>query len=199
MGRHSAERRFTRSLRDIRQVQVTRMGESARDWRLLTVARAGDLLAFGHLVEQFQGPLARYLWCLGEHEAGLARLLEETFVAAYRALQIAARTSVQVWLYSIATQIVLEQQSNAVMDGLRAVQDRKPQSDPLRDAIASVGLQDRCILILCALEGLTSIEVAAIMNVSPGNVRTRFRRAQARFNTVYVHLLGPHARADGGE
>jgi len=176
------------------------MGESARDWRLLTLARAGDLLAFGHLVEQFQGPLARYLWCLGEHEAGLERLLEETFVAAYRTLhQIAARTSVQVWLYSIATQVVLKQQSNAVMDGLRAVQHQKTQSDPLRGAMASIGLQDRCILVLYALEGLTSIEVAAIMNVSPGNVRTRFRRAQARFNTVYVHLLGPHARADGGE
>ena len=116
------------------------MQSSARDRQLVTLARAGDRSAHGRLIERFQDDISRYLWCLGERGTSLERLLEDTFVVAYRALdQGTANASIRVWLYSIVTRLVADQDTIDFLEAERHV-DRLDVAarEPSRAAIASL-------------------------------------------------------------
>lgn len=130
------------------------MPSSAPDSRLVASARSGDRQAFGRLVRRFQQPLARYLWALGVRD--LEPRVEDVFVTAYHDLPNASEyPSVRAWLYTLATRLMLRAARPSVLD--------------------------KCVLVLCGIEGFTHAEVAAMLGRSPAAVQAAFRRAKRRF------------------
>jgi DNA-directed RNA polymerase specialized sigma24 family protein len=111
-------------------------------------ARAGDRQALARVVQRYQQPLAGYLWALGITRERLEPLLVETFVAAARAP--ADPASARRALYLAATH--------------RARQH-------------GVGL-NRCLLVLCCLEGFSYPQAARLLGLPPATVRARVRRAR---------------------
>ncbi len=176
------------------------MGDEQGDERLVERARSGDGVAFACLIERYQQALSGYLLHLtGDREVALD-LTQDTFVRAFRALrQTKPGLQFKPWLYRIAT--------NLAYDYLRrqrrfrwlplGVVDRQSPADP----VAGVGEQDlvqrtlvhlqpdeRAVLLLCGLEGVSYPQAATILGGSPEAIRKRFTRAKERFRHIYAEL-----------
>jgi RNA polymerase sigma-70 factor (ECF subfamily) len=122
-------------------------------------------------------------------------VVQEAYVNAHRALVSArfdARSSVKTWLYRIVT--------HGAIDALRGRARRKPGRDELQDvaawgseslAEARVALNElaglleqlppdqRAAIVLKGVEGLTTPEIAQILECSEGAVEQRLVRARA--------------------
>jgi RNA polymerase sigma-70 factor (ECF subfamily) len=168
-------------------------------------ARSGDPEAFGKLVQQFQGPIVRYLYRLtGDNE--LARdLAQDTFVRAYEGL---ARTTpdlpFKTWLYRIATNNALQHRRRSrLLSFLPFGSDRSPQEVATEDRAgppdASLAIQEtllkipeknRLCMILHFVDGFRYGEIAATLGISEDAVRMRVARGSERFRRLYGNPLG---------
>ncbi|MEM1033885.1 MAG: sigma-70 family RNA polymerase sigma factor [Myxococcota bacterium] len=157
------------------------------------VAR-GDRAAFRVIVEHTQVPLHRLATRLVGNPAEAEDVLQEAYVKAFRALtadRFAGDAALSTWLYRIVT--------NAALDHLRrrrpqekgAAEPPEPGFDGTISAEARLALREldlwlkdltpdqRAVVILKAVEGMTTPEVAEVLDCSEGAVEQRLVRARA--------------------
>lgn len=170
------------------------------DERLVERARSGDRAAFASLVERHQQALSSYLLHLtGDREMALD-LTQDAFVRAYRALrQTKPGLLFKPWLYRIATNLAydyLRRQRRFRWVPLGVV-DWQSHTDPIAGAgerdlvertLARLRPDERAVLLLCGLEGVSYPEAATILGGSPEAIRKRFTRAKERFRHIYADL-----------
>lgn len=139
---------------------------------------------------------------LGSDEAD--DLTAETFIDAFRrrASFDAARGAVRPWLFGIATRLVA-QHRRAEARRYRALARTPAEPDPgghddrvaarvtaqahreqLMLALAGLSDDDRDVLLLIALGGLSYEEVAAALSIPPGTVASRLSRARRKVRGV---------------
>lgn len=157
-------------------------------------------MAFACLVERHQQALSSYLLHLtGDHEVALD-LTQDAFIRAYRALrQTKPGLLFKPWLYRIATNLAydyLRRQSRFRWVPLGVV-DWQSSADPVAGAgerdlvqrtLARLRPDERAVLLLCGLEGVSYPEAAAILGGNPEAIRKRFARAKERFRQIYAEL-----------
>jgi RNA polymerase sigma-70 factor, ECF subfamily len=128
-------------------------------------------------------PLPLYLW--------LRRLAWERLIHAQRQHIQARRRSVDreeprspgpadASTLSLADRMV----SSGTSPSVRLVRDEERQR--LFAALESLGENDREVLVLRYLEGLSNAEIASVLGISTGAVMTRHTRALARLRSVFV-------------
>lgn len=126
-------------------------------------------------------------------------LVGDVFVAALEA-RVRYRPheseSALPWLYGISANVVRAhlrtQRPSAVVDkdvgvDWHAVDDRldaRATRDQLRHALASLSPAEREAFLLVAWEGLSAVQAAHALGVTPTAVRTRLTRARQRARTV---------------
>lgn len=126
------------------------------------------------------------------HDA--ADVVSETFLVAWRRLaDVPQGPEGRLWLYGAARRVLANQRrgterrdrlgerlrhdlSTAVPDSANLVTVRAD----LVDALGRLGVRDREVLQLAAWEGLDPREIATVLNVPAGTVRTRLSRARTR-------------------
>jgi RNA polymerase sigma-70 factor (ECF subfamily) len=130
-------------------------------------------------------------------------ILQEVYLKAHVALaarRFDRRSSIDTWLYRIATNVALnarrarrsrEALHGAVtippLDRIRALEARDALA-LCADLIEQLPEEQRLVLVLKELEGLTSAEVAEVLDVSEGAVEQRLVRARA---TLRSHMETP--------
>lgn len=155
--------------------------------------RSGDTAAFQQIVDATQARLVR----LGARMLGSVvdaeDVVQEAYVKAYRSLvggDFDGRANVTTWLYRIVT--------NQAIDAMRGRARRPKPTDTADEStsdlasaeqkLALAELSDwmdqlppdqRAALVLKAVEGMTSPEIAEIMRCSEGAVEQRLVRARA--------------------
>ena len=115
-------------------------------------------------------------------------LLHETFVAALRRLdQLEAATSPRGWLFGIARHLSLavrrrRRPTTAIEADLPAATEpgTDPRLDEMRRAIAELPEQQRQALELRLREELSYEEIAAVLDIPLGTVRSRLHHAVRR-------------------
>ena len=139
-------------------------------------------------------------------------LLSETFLVAFRrrADYRAVHVEVRPWLLGIATHLVQGQQ-RAERRRLRALGRTAapapalpPDDDELSDRLAARALRgpiaaalaglkaaDRDVLLLFAWEQLSYEEIAAVLDVPVGTVRSRLHRARRQTRAALAAALSP--------
>lgn len=149
-------------------------------------ARAGDPDAFGALYEEFRRKifnLARFSLPYASAEDAVG----ETFVRAWAALPSYRDMGVPfvAWLYGIARHVVVDAQRSSSRVEPRA--EPRPDRPESRDhdldrltlgvALARLSEEQRAVIELKFLAGLTNEEVGAALGKSPGAVNTQQWRA----------------------
>jgi RNA polymerase sigma-70 factor (ECF subfamily) len=175
--------------------------DTLADAELLAAHRAGDPEAFGTLAARH----SRALWGIAVHVLGnpddAADAVQEALVAAYRrAATFRGDASVQTWLRRIVV--------NACIDRIRHERVRPTVPWPERDvparrsdpgvelvtrlavdeALALLPVEQRIAVVLVDVQGYPVAEVAAILAVPVGTVKSRCARGRARLAVLLGHL-----------
>jgi RNA polymerase sigma-70 factor (ECF subfamily) len=177
-------------------------GPTAPDDRALLAAHvAGDPDAFAELMRRHRDRLwAVALRTLGDREEA-ADALQDAMISVLRSSdRFRGDSAVTTWLHRIVV--------NACLDRLRRRQARPtvtlPDSLPVpapavdsdtaldvRAALTRLPEEQRIALILVDVEGYPVSEVAAILQVPEGTVKSRCARGRARLATLLGHLRNP--------
>ena len=182
--------------------------ERENDAYLVERALDGDIAAFEKLVSRYQNKIMGYVGRMvnGDREEA-EDVTQETFIKAYRSLDsFRGQASFSTWLYKIATNLCIDrargkkrrpQQAFSLdepMDkdeekGGREIPDSRyePGQDVERDemrrvvreTVAEMPEKMRQVLILCDLQGKPYEEIAQMLDVPLGTVKSRLFHARA--------------------
>jgi RNA polymerase sigma-70 factor, ECF subfamily len=158
---------------------------------LIRAAAAGDLAAFERLVRAYQEPVWRFLRRLLGDAGGAEDVAQETFLRVFRRLptfMFEARFS--TWVFQIAR--------NAGVDELRSRQRRIRLASLAPPPTAAVGMTEaraeidaalaslpvdlREAILLIEVLGLRYHEVARVLGVPEGTVKSRVFSARSRLH-----------------
>lgn len=188
------------------------------EYWVMPIDEAGTLRAsltdperFGELFDRHH----RVVWTYLARVAGrdLAdELAADVFVVAFehRASFDPSRGTFRSWLYGIATNLLrtrLRSERRGRRAFARAARQTDVSNDPIVlvdeanelvttsraviDAIGALAQADRELLLLCVWEGLTYVEVADVLQVPVGTVRSRLSRVRVRLREL-VASSGQH-------
>ena len=172
-------------------------------------ARAGDHGAFGILVDRHAPAIANYLWRFLSDPDDIDDLLQEIFLKAY--LNLArfdpARGTIRTWLFRIAANTGLDEirrrqrdadRKAAVgaawpleTDTLPAPEIESDTREHLRSALQSIPVPERQVVLLSFYHDLRFREIAQILDIPLGTVKSRMRSAMTRLRReVPLHEAG---------
>jgi len=192
--------------------------DPAAEERLVIALRSGDEDAYEQLVRAHGGRMlavARRL--LGDSEDA-PDAVQEAFVSAFRSIgSFAGQARLSTWLHRIVVNAALmklrtrrrkpEQPIDDLLPTFEADGHHREPGKPwqpaerleqrevrrlVRENIAKLPDVYRTVLVLRDIEELDTAEVAALLEVNAGVVKTRLHRARQALRT----LLDPHLRAD---
>jgi RNA polymerase sigma-70 factor (ECF subfamily) len=178
------------------------------DHELMAAVREGDERAFDELVRRYQAPMTGYLYrMLNDYEMALD-LAQETFVRLYQnAHRYRANHSFSTYLYRIATNLAISELRRRKRWNMLSLvsfftakdgdeEDRAfdlPDPRPLPEAwilreeerqivaraVASLPEKYRAAIVLRDIQGLDYEQIAEILGVPLGTVKSRINRARS--------------------
>lgn len=171
-------------------------GTLSDDAPLIAEALAGNTAAFGRLVGLYQDRLYNSLLRVVGTEA--EDIVQDAFVQAYLKLDTFRGTSAfYTWLYRIAYNLAMSrarrerplvsldgmksQVGNEPVDGEptpEATLERKEQVELVQAALAQLSSEYRTILVLREIDGCRYDQIAEILDLPVGTVRSRLFRAR---------------------
>jgi len=175
------------------------------DLGLVAAARSGDLEAFGELVRRYQDRLCATLHRLTGRPEDARDLVQDAFLRAYQKLgRFHGESGFYTWIYRIAVNLALSDRrrgKGSIRISLDGIDPADPSgvidpSGPLetaeRDALIHSALQalppdHRAVVVMKDLDGLRYEEIAKMLGVPVGTVRSRLHRARAELR----ERLGP--------
>ena len=169
--------------------------------QLVTLSKQGDLGAFNRIVERYQSQVYNLSARILSDRTAAEDVTQEAFVSAFRAISRFRGGSLRAWLLRIA--------SNASYDYIRSRARRPEQSldeslldqgfavpsnDPspeqhaisrelnaeIQRSIASLPMDQRTVILMIDVQGLSYQEAAQAAGVSIGTIKSRLSRARAR-------------------
>jgi RNA polymerase sigma-70 factor (ECF subfamily) len=191
------------------------MDPADQDLELVRLAQAGDQRAFEALVVKYQRRIARHVARYVTRAADVEDVVQDTFIRAYRGLpSFRGGSAFYTWLYRIATNVALSAVSRnpvPVLLGDDAPEERldvfepgvSDNENPERRLMASqiADAVERALsrlkpelaepLMLYEVEGKTYAQIADMLAIPIGTVRTRIFRAREFVAKRLEPVLGP--------
>lgn len=174
---------------------------NASDGELLQRTAAGDPRAFTSFVERHQDAIFRFLTHRTGSVADCEDALQETFLAAYRGCgSYRGEASARAWILGIARNVSrkMYRRRAGEPEGMESLEvlglqagwgDPPPSStflerlehrDTLEKAMGQLSPEEREILVLRELEGLSGEEAAEVLDLSIPAMKSRLHRARLR-------------------
>ncbi len=156
------------------------------DDELMAALRAGETLAFEVLFERHRDAIWRFFRRRVDDSEQAADLAQETFLAVLQsAARYEARSGFRSYLFGIAFNVLASARrrsaghATAPLNGevVRHVADPGEQIW-VRTALAALDADDRDVVMLREFDGLSYEEIAALLAVPVGTVRSRLFRAR---------------------
>ena len=174
------------------------------EWELVQRARQGSEDAFAALVEQNQGRIYNLALRMVGNPDDAAELCQEAFLNAWKGLgKFQGGSSFATWLYRLTSNVCIDflrrekrrstlSMTVSLNDDGEAQQadlpderyspyveaERRERQELLRSGLASLSEEHRKVLILRELEGLSYGEIAQLLGLEEGTVKSRIARAR---------------------
>ncbi|WP_295620787.1 RNA polymerase sigma factor [uncultured Intestinimonas sp.] len=179
---------------------------------LVRRAKDGDQLAFEQLVTDNEKRIYNLCRRMVGDQEDAAELTQEAFLNAWRGLPgFQAESAFSTWLYRLASNVCLdflrrEKRRKSLsltvvsLDQEEAVEleipdqryapegelERLEQRQAIRDGLARLSEEHRQVLVLRELSGLSYREIAQLLGVEEGTVKSRIARARGALRKVLV-------------
>ncbi len=176
------------------------MAQPEDDLALVAATRRGDVESFGILVRRYQDRLYSTLLRLSGCAEDARDLLQDAFLRAYEKLgHFHGESNFYTWIYRIAVNLALSdrrrRRSPVRARGIspetldppsdpRETEPSRPLEEAERDVLIHQALRalhpdHRAVVVMKDLDGLRYEEIAEILCVPVGTVRSRLHRARA--------------------
>ena len=174
------------------------------DAELMAAHRAGDAAAFGVLAERNFGRLWGVAMRMLDHPDDAADAVQEALIAALRrAHTYRGEASVRTWLCRIAVNTCIDRIRRDRLRPTEGWGDREPSSGvdhagrvvtriAVDEALAQLTAPQRVAVVLVDVQGWSVAEVARLVGVPPGTVKSRCARARTRLAELLGHLREEH-------
>jgi RNA polymerase sigma-70 factor, ECF subfamily len=180
------------------------------DSHWIQAARGGDAAAFGHLVREYQDRLVNALLYVCGSPDEAEDVAQEAFVQAYVKLAtFAGDSAFYTWLYRIAMNAAIsrrrrrrdtesveenrEHSGREPADGGEQAEERLLREERavlVRRALGRLSDEHRAILVLREVDGCDYDQIAAVLEVPVGTVRSRLHRARLQLKEQLDEALG---------
>ena len=186
--------------------------EKTSDDVLVARAQAGDEHAVSELVERYAPRILRFGMKLCRDEEDAREVLQETLLAAARGLRsFRGQSRLVTWLYAIARSFCIKHRTRSgggaefepldrvaseelVIDAGKLPDEelaRRRVQTALERAIRELESNQREVILLRDVEGLSAAETAEVLGVSVEAVKSRLHRARRTLRDRLVPLFGP--------
>ncbi len=183
------------------------------DEALLQAARQGDRRAIDELLARHEQQIYRFGLRMCGNEDAAREVLQETLLAAFRNLPgFRGDAALSTWLYQIARSFCIKERRRdrpevPLGDAERRVPTLEPGPDStaqareigraLSTAIGALGPEQREVLVLRDVEGLSAEEAAAVVGIEVGALKSRLHRARVELRTHLASLMGDQSELGG--
>ncbi|MCK9486913.1 MAG: RNA polymerase sigma factor [Dehalococcoidia bacterium] len=199
------------------------MQEAAEEQPLIAAAREGDAAAFAALLERHQQMAFRVAYLLLRDTDSAQDITQDAFLRAHRALDtFRDGEPFRPWLLRIVSNLSknelrararrarlrervtrwLPSQHDGERDDPLALVVGADRREAVRRLLDEVSEADREILLMRYVADLSEAEMAALLEVAPGTVKSRLSRARARLRETIEQAhpwLVPAQSGGGGD
>lgn len=191
--------------------------------RLAQELRAGSVEAFNYLISIYHQPLYRFISRYMGSSDETADILQESFLKVFRAAaHFEGKSSLKTWLYQIALheasnhrrwwkrhkrqETSLDASDATGMDWAQRLPDghesplslalRQEQRTQLQAALRQVPEPFHSVLVLREVEGFSYDEIAEVLQVRLGTIKSRLLRGREMLRQQWLHQhASPEAQA----
>lgn len=191
------------------------LADGATDREIVERVIKGDTEAFGVLVERYQDRIYSAVHNYVSNADDAVDITQDALVKAYGKLRsFDASSAFYTWLYRIAVNTAIDFLRRRKSRPVDSLDDEKfsevgfepaskdvgadpekvavahEQATQLRTAIGKLSYKLRSVLVLHDVEGLSQEEVAEVLKVPVGTVKSRVSRARAELRELLSRQLG---------
>jgi RNA polymerase sigma-70 factor (ECF subfamily) len=176
---------------------------------LIDSARKGDARAFNQLVLLYQGMAYNVAYRILSDPDAASDATQDAFLSAFKAMRKFRGGSFKAWLLRIVTNACYDQlrrkqrRPTSSLDDLPVEADhsyymhdpaerpdeyveRQELNQMMQAGISTLPVEQRTVLVLSDIQGLSYKEIAAVTGISLGTVKSRLSRARARLRDYLV-------------
>ena len=184
---------------------------NADDQRLIQECLKGRSEAFGELVSRYQNRLFNTVFRLLDHAEDARDVVQEAFLSAYQALgSFKGDSQFFTWLYRIAVNSAISfkrkhratrrlglagedsgtvepHDSSAVSQPDRVLQ-LADEERRIQAALCRLSPEHRAVLVMKDIDGMKYEDMAEVLDVPIGTVRSRLHRARMDLRDIWLEL-----------
>ena len=179
---------------------------------------AGSQDAFAYLLAVYQNPVFNLVWHIVENSADASDVLQDVFVKVFKGIKgFNGASSLRTWIYRIAVHeasnhrrswirrhwrepISMDdaESPSAVAAAESASSERRPdqvleqaeREMVVRQALASLAPPYRTVVVLREIEGLPYEEIAQVLGLAEGTVKSRLLRGRELLRRKLARYVG---------